>query len=98
MTDAYYAKIDGFKVERADYQQVLLLPGKHEIRWGKWFAISVMVDPSMLREGEGEVVADLLAGHTYELHADRTTGHGYKMFFWIEDAESGEVIAGTRKP
>ena len=98
LEDAYYAYIDGFKVERADYQQVLVLPGTHEIQWGKWFAISVMVDPAMFREGQGTAVADLHAGHIYELHADRTTGHGYRMFFWIEDAESGELIAGTRKP
>jgi hypothetical protein len=98
LNDAYYAIFDGFKVAKADYQQVLLMPGKHEIRWGNWFAISVMVDPEMLREGGGEAVAELIAGHTYELCADRTTGHGYKMFFWIQDSESGDVIAGTRKP
>jgi hypothetical protein len=98
LTDVYYVIIDDFKVARSDYQQVLVLPGEHVIRWGEWFTISVMVDPAMFREGRGEAVVDLIAGHTYELHADRTTGHGYSMFFWIQDAESGEVIAGTKKP
>ena len=35
MTDAYHAVIDGFNVDKTDYQQVLLLPGGHEILWGK---------------------------------------------------------------
>ena len=98
MADAYYLIIDDYKVARSDYQQVLVLPGEHVIRWGKEFMISVMVDSSMFREGEGRAVVNLIAGHTYELYADRTTGQGYSMFFWIQDAESGEVIAGTKKP
>jgi hypothetical protein len=98
MVDAYYVIIDDYKVTKSDYQQVLVLPGEHLVRWGKEFMISVMVDSSMFREGEGRAVVNLIAGHTYELYADRTTGHGYSMFFWIQDAKSGEVIAGTKKP
>ena len=98
MADAYYVIIDDYKVARVDDQHVRLWPGEHVIRWGKEFMISVMVDSSKFREGEGPAVVNLIAGHTYELYADRTTGHGYSMFFWIQDAESGEVIAGTKKP
>jgi len=98
LTDAYYTVIDGFNVGRSDYQQVYILPGKHEILWGKWFAFSVMVEPSMWGKGEGSAVVDLKAGHTYELYADRTYGHGYKLYFWIQDADSQEVIAGSKKP
>ena len=32
LTSAYYAQIDGLLIQRADYQEVLLLPGEHEIR------------------------------------------------------------------
>ena len=60
--------------------------------------ISVMVNPSMHDEGQEEVVVNLEAGHAYELHADRTTGHGYQFYFWIEDAQTGEVVAGAKKP
>ena len=35
MADAYYVIIDDHKVTRSDYQQVLVLPGEHVIRWGK---------------------------------------------------------------
>jgi len=98
LSDAYYAQFDGFLVDRADYQDVLLLPGEHEISWGKWFAVSVMVDANMFAEGGHTALVELRAGHTYELHADRTHGHGYQKYFWITDAASGEVIAGEKKP
>ena len=98
LKDAYFAVIDGSQINRADYEEVHMLPGVHKIQWGKVFAISVLVDPAMLREGEGSAVVDLKAGHEYDLYADRTTGHGYSMYFWILDAESGEVVAGTKKP
>jgi len=50
--------------------------------------------------GQGLLAAalELKAGHTYELHADRTTGHGYRKYFWITDAASGEVVAGEKMP
>ena len=98
LTSVYYVQIDGLRVNRMDYEQVRLLPGKHEIYWGKWFAVSVMVDPDMFSEGGLTAVVELEAGHTYELHADRTTGHGYRKYFWITDAVSGEVVAGEKKP
>ena len=98
LASVYYAQIDGLRVNRADYEQVLLLPGEHEIRWGQWFALSVLVDPDMFSEGSLTAVVELKAGHTYELHAERTTGHGYRKYFWITDAASGEVIAGQKKP
>jgi hypothetical protein len=41
-------------------------------------------------------VTNLVAGHTYIIQADRTTGYGYRMYLWIEDAETGEVVAGTK--
>ena len=98
LKDAYYAVIDGSQINRSDYEVVHMLPGAHKIQWGKVFAISVLVDPAMWREGDGSAVVDLKAGHEYDLYADRTTGHGYSMYFWIQDAESGEVVAGTKKP
>ena len=98
LTDVYYTVIDGFNVGKSDYQQVYILPGKHEILWGKWFAFSVMVEPAMWGKGEGSAIVDLKAGHTYELYADRTYGRGYKMYFWIQDANSHEIIAGIKKP
>ena len=52
MVDAYYRIIDGYKIARSDYQQVLVLPGEHRILWGKEFMVSVMVDSAMYREGE----------------------------------------------
>jgi hypothetical protein len=98
LESAYYAQIDGLLVDRGDYEQVLLLPGEHEIHWGQWFAVSVLVDPDMFSEGSHTAVVNLQAGHTYELHADRTTGRGYRKYFWMTDAASGDVVAGEEKP
>lgn len=98
LSEAYFAQIDGLLVNRADYEQVHVLPGEHEIRWGRWFAVSVMVDPDMFDEGGHTALVELKAGHTYELHADRTTGHGYEKYFWMTDAATGEVVAGDKKP
>jgi hypothetical protein len=90
--------IDGMKVDRSDYGSVTLLPGPHEIRWSTWFGVSVLVDPSGFATRESEQVVVLKTGHTYILKADRTHGHGYRTYLWIEDTSSGEVIAGTKKP
>lgn len=98
LTDVYYAQIDGLTVNRTDYKQVLLLPGEHVIVWGRWFAISVMVDADMSAEGIGKAKIDLEAGHTYELRADRTTGHNYQLYFWITDSSIGKIVSGTEKP
>jgi len=98
LTESYYAYVDGFLVNKMDYEEVHLLPGEHKIRWGRGFAISVLVNPSMYGEGQEEAVVNLKAGHTYELHADRTHGRGYQFYFWIRDAQTGEVVAGAKKP
>jgi hypothetical protein len=98
LEDVDFAIIDGLSVATSDYQHVHLLPGKHRIRWGEGFHFSVMVEPSMYDEAEHEVEVNLLAGHTYKLYADRTTGHDYQFYFWIQDAETGEVIGGQEVP
>ena len=85
-------------VNSGEYRQAVLLPGEHEIHWGQWFAVSVMVDPDMFSEGGLTAVVNLEAGHTYELHADRTHGHGYRKYFWMTDAATGDVVAGEKKP
>ena len=38
------------------------------------------------------------AGHTYKLCADRTTGHGYRVYHWIEDRTAGRIVYGEKKP
>ena len=41
---------------------------------------------------------ELEAGHSYTINADRTTGHGYGMYLWVSDDNSGIIVAGTKKP
>lgn len=90
--------IDGLKVNRWEYNQVLLLPGEHQIELAKEFGFSVLVDPAMLRTFGKTLNVNFEAGKTYRLIADRTTGQGYRIFFWIEESDSGQVVAGEKKP
>jgi hypothetical protein len=90
--------IDGMKVERTDYGTIKLDAGFHKIEWGADFIVSVLVNSSGFDKAETSEIVELKAGHIYTINADRTTGHGYRMFLWITDDVSGETVAGTRKP
>ncbi len=98
LNDIPSVSVDGLSVFKTDYQEIHLLPGRHALAWRKVFGFSVMVEPTMMKEAELALEAGLNAGHTYKLFADRTTGQGYRFYFWIEDVASGEVIGGLKKP
>ena len=89
---------DRYYVSRGKYGTVKLPAGTHRIWWATSFGVSVMVEPSghasfgMVSEVSFEV------GHTYKLCADRTTGHGYRVYHWIEDRTAGRVVFGEKKP
>ena len=90
--------VDGLNVKRMDYARVQLFPGEHRITSAKEFGFSVLVEPSMHGRFERILEVNLEAGKVYKVIGDRTTGHGYQIFFWIEEANSGEVVAGEKKP
>jgi hypothetical protein len=94
----YVVEIDGLKVSSADYGTIKLVPGKHSIRWEAMFLVSVMVNSSGFDSAEADKKVNLSAGHTYTIEADRTTGPGYRMYLWIENTDTGEVVAGAKKP
>lgn len=96
--DAQAVEIDGRPVAQGDWTEVHLLPGLHAVRWQTEFLVSVMVEPSGFATGGQEAAVQLEAGHVYVLRSDRTTGLGYRMYFWIEDADDGQVVAGEAKP
>lgn len=98
MGDAGGAEFDGRGVSASDWTEVHLLPGAHRIRWHTEFGVSAMVDPAMFVTGGDEASVTLEPGHVYSLRADRTTGPGYRMFFWITDDTTRKVVAGTPKP
>ena len=75
-----------------------LLPGRYNIEWGRVFGSSVLVNPAGFAEYERSETLSLVAGHVYTLRADRTTGHGYRIYFWIEDETTNTVVAGTKMP
>lgn len=96
--DAHEFEIDGRLVSHADWTEVHVLPGSHVLRWQTEFLVSAMIEPSGFAAGGREAAVVLQPGHVYVLRSDRTTGPGYRMFFWIEDAETGHVVAGSAKP
>lgn len=91
-------RVDGMRVEQSDYEVVDLLPGEHEIKWGAEFGVSLLVNPAGRDAVATEVTVELRAGHRYIVCADRTTGPGYRMYLWIEDAATHELVAGRRMP
>jgi hypothetical protein len=96
--DAQAVEIDGRTVLHADWTEVHLLPGTHDIRWQTEFGVSVTIEPSGFATGVKETRVELAAGQVYVLRSDRTTGPGYRMYFWIEEAVGGRVVAGKPKP
>ena len=92
------AKINNLQASRYDYQKVHVLPGLHKIDFSETFLFSVLIEPEMFKSVKKAFQVQLDAGHTYKLNADRTTGQDYEFFFWIEDAQTGKVIAGNKKP
>ena len=92
-------QIDGmYYIEGSEYSMVKLLPGSHRIEWTTLFGISVMVDPRGIVAFDLKETITLQAGHIYKLRADRTTGHGYRVYMWIEDMSNGSVVAGNKMP
>lgn len=96
--DAGVAEFDGRLAARSDWSEVMLLAGEHTIRWQQEFGVSVLVDLRGAVAGGFETRVALNAGHVYTLHADRTTGPGYRMYFWIVDETDGRIVSGQPKP
>lgn len=94
----YQMKIDGLTFHWADYATAKVKPGQHEIDFTAMFGVSVLVNSSGWDAAGTSGIVDLEAGRTYSARSDRTTGYGYQMFVWIEDVDTGEVVAGSRKP
>lgn len=89
---------DMYYVSRTRHDAVKLASGEHRIQWTSTFGVSVLVEPAGYASFGIVSKVRLEAGRTYRLSADRTTGHGYRVYLWIEDTATGQVIHGTKKP
>ncbi|MDX1516682.1 MAG: hypothetical protein R3288_07575 [Woeseiaceae bacterium] len=92
------ATVDGLQVNCLDYGSVKLAPGRHCIDFSADFAVSYLVNSDMRDSVSAAGCATLEAGRTYVLRGDRTTGRGYTMFAWIEDAETGVFLQPEESP
>jgi hypothetical protein len=89
---------DTYHVSRRKYSTAKLLAGVHKIKWTASFGVSVLIEPSGYAAFGVISNVNFEAGHVYKFSQDRTTGRGYKVFFWIEDMTSGKIVWGTKKP
>ena len=91
-------KIDGKSLEHPDpemyYGSARLHPGQHSVTLYREFMVSVLIVPGGFFEATKTYNVYLEAGHVYELHADRTTGPGFRVAMWIVDATTGKIVAG----
>ena len=78
------------------YNQAKLLPGRYVLSISRSFLVSVLVDTRGIVTYERAFTAELKPGHVYSLHADRTTGRGYRVYLWIEDDATKQVVAGEK--
>lgn len=86
-------EIDGNKQTNQNHAE--LSPGKHTVRYGGRIGTSFLLNPKMSDSYEYSATIDMLAGHTYKVVHERSYGYGnYKDYFWIEDADTGEIVAG----
>jgi hypothetical protein len=96
--DAFAVRLDGLMVAASDWDQVVLLPGPHQVDTIVEYGASVMVEPSGFGHASTHLEADLAAGHTYVIHYARTHGEGYQVWLWMEDAANESVVAVKKKP
>ena len=78
------------------YRDFHVLPGEHEFRVHRVWLASIYVAPSGFIDASRDFTLKVEAGHTYQVLADRTTGHGYRLYFWVEDAAVKAVVAGEK--
>jgi hypothetical protein len=90
--------IDGLMFSAREYASAKLLPGNYHLNWGVHFGVSVLVDSSGQGEANIATAAQFNAGRTYIAKFERTHGPGYQTYLWLEDLDSGEVVAGVSKP
>lgn len=93
--------VDGTPVEHPDpknyyYYEARLLPGSHYVTLYAWLPASVLIAPKGYVEVVRSFTVDMKPGHVYELHADRAIGT-IRVYVWIKDATTGEIVAGERR-
>lgn len=89
---------DRYFISGQKYGVVKLVAGTHRIKWVASFGVSVLVEPAGHAAFGMTSIINFEAGHSYKLLQDRTTGHGYRAYLWVEDMTTGNVVFGEKKP
>jgi hypothetical protein len=89
---------DRYYVSKGKYDTVKLPAGAHRIMWTAGFGFSVMVEPSGYAAFDFISDFSFEAGHRYKFFAERTHGHGYKVYSWIKDMTTGSIVDEEKQP
>jgi DNA-binding beta-propeller fold protein YncE len=90
-------EVDGKKVEDVTRRdtRVAVLPGEHRLRYEGWYGGSVMLGPASRTVTQTDVI-ELKAGHEYLVKATRRGPWSHpSLYLWIDDAATGEAVAGN---
>ncbi len=90
-----WLNVSKHNITNEEYGEIQLLPGSYALTWGKKFAVSASLVSSGEDIREWSTVLDLKPGQKYTIYCDRTTGHGYRTYSWIEDS-AGRVVWGKK--
>ncbi len=95
-----WVRIDNaFEVKRSEYGTIQLEPGLHRVKMAATFYGSVMRVPGgSIQMVSSSFSVPFEAGRTYKCQVARSYGIRIDYFFWIEDAKTGELIAGKKLP
>jgi hypothetical protein len=96
--DAYAVVVDGLTASHGDWDMVVLPPGHHRLDCMVEYGASVVLEPTGLGHATSRLESNLTAGRTYVIRFARSYGQHRHAWLWLEDVETGEVVAGRKKP
>lgn len=87
-----WASFNEIHIDHKEYGVIAIPQGDYTISWGRTFAILARAKKKCWK-----ALITLEAGHTYTIHAKRSSGANYKIYGWITDDTVYErVIWGNR--
>lgn len=97
---ASFHEIDGRQMKHPDsskyFHEAHLPPGPHDVSLTRGFFVPGGYTGDFIEPVSKTFTVDMKTDYVYELHADITFEGEGRVYFWIEDATTREVIAGTK--
>ena len=97
---ASFHEVDGRRLKHPDpskyFHEAHLPPGPHDVSLTRGFFVYLGIITDFIVYVSDTFTVDMKADHVYELHADISTERDIRVYFWIEDTKTQEIIAGTK--